>query len=205
MKQLTILFFLATILFAACHNKTEKETNESALVQASAGDDSLHTATTTSTSTTANPLQWLPIRHFPITDTTRFENFEKSGITDKQGFLKRIKFDPKRKDATNFRLNYRIPFSDSFSSVVITYRAGENELFTTLLTFDKKDRIIDELVIAYDEVAESAFSKTSKIEKDKITITHSNWMSEEPISEKEIYMVESNGKFSKVQTKGIQE
>lgn len=155
-------------------------------------------------SVAADMLTGLKVRHFPIIDSTRFENFEKSGMPD-YGLLKKINFDPRRKDATNFRLNYRIPFSDSFSSVVITYRAGENELFTTLITFDKQDKIIDKLVIAYDEVAESAFSKNSKIEKDKIVIINSNWMSEEPVLEKETYKVESNGKFSKVQAEGIQE
>src|SRR5690606_23529075 len=112
----------------------------------------------------------------------RFENFEQIGMPDK-GFLKRIKFNSERTDAKNFRLNYTIPFSKNFTSLVLTYQSGEYELFTTLITLGKEDQIIDRLDVAYDEIAESAFSKTSQIEKDKITVTDWNWISEEnPVS-----------------------
>ena len=138
----------------------------------------------------------LNARHFPIMDSTNFDNFENSGEPDTQGFLKRIKFDPQCKDAMNFRLHYKIPFSENFTAIVVSYQCGENELFATLITVNKENRIVDKLDIAYDEVAESAFGKTSKIEKDKITVTSSNWMEEKPIFKDETYVLEENGKFT---------
>ncbi|WP_454880805.1 hypothetical protein [Sphingobacterium detergens] len=193
MKKLTTLFLITAFLFYACDSKTEKKATESVAKDSIPAkvDKEIPIAKT-------NLLANLPIRNFPITDSTTFDNFEKSGIRD-NGFLKSIKFDPRRKDATNFRLNYKIPFSENFTSVVITYRGGENELFTILLTVDKNDKIIDKLEIAYDEIAESAFGKTSKIEKDKIVVTNSNWMIEEkPIFKDETYVLDKTGKFEKM-------
>lgn len=193
MKKLTTLFLITAFLFYACDSKTEKKATESVAKDSIPAkvDKEIPIAKT-------NLLANLPIRNFPITDSTTFDNFEKSGIRD-NGFLKSIKFDPRRKDATNFRLNYKIPFSENFTSVVITYKGGENELFTILLTVDKNDKIIDMLEIAYDEIAESAFGKTSKIEKDKIVVTNSNWMIEEkPIFKDETYVLDKTGKFEKM-------
>ncbi|MFD1770438.1 hypothetical protein [Sphingobacterium suaedae] len=150
----------------------------------------------------ADLLAILPIRHFPITDSTRFDNYEKSGIPD-HGLLKKINFDPRRKDATHFRLHYTVPFSKNFSAVAVSYRGGENELFTILITVNQEGRIIDKLEIAYDEVAESAFSKTSRIEKDAIWVTSANWMSEVPIFETQLYSVESDGTFQKVDSDSV--
>lgn len=147
---------------------------------------------------------WLPLRNFPIEDSTNFENFERFGMRNSE-FLRTINFDARRKDATNFRFNYRIPFSEIFASIVITYQCGENELFTTLVTLNKENKIIDRLTIAYDEVAESAFRKTSRIDKRKIVVTSSNWMSGEPIMETETFIVEKSGKFRKVQGDEIRE
>lgn len=193
MKKLTTLFLITVFLFYACDSKTEKKATESVAKDSIPAkvDKEIPIAKT-------NLLANLPIRNFPITDSTTFDNFEKSGIRD-NGFLKSIKFDPGRKEETNFRLNYKIPFSENFTSVVITYKGGENELFTILLTVDKNDKIIDKLEIAYDEIAESAFGKTSKIEKDKIIVTSSNWMIEEkPIFKDETYVLDKTGKFEKM-------
>lgn len=190
MKNLSLLSLITAFLFSACNGKTEKKYTESVAKDSipAKADKEISIAKT-------DLLANLPERNFPVTDSTTFDNFQKFGMRD-NGFLKLIKFDPRRKDATNFRLNYKIPFSENFTSIVITYQGGENELFTILLTVDKNDKIIDKLEIAYDEIAESAFGKTSKIEKDKIVVTNSNWMiGEKPIFKDETYVLEENGKF----------
>lgn len=192
MKTRIIICLTTAFLFSACDSKTERKATEGIAtdsISAGAGKE-IHQPK-------KEVLANLSVHNFPITDSTNFDNFEKSGMPD-TGFLKRVKFDPKRKDAVNFRLNYKIPFSENFTSVVITYQCGEHELFTTLLTVDKNDKIIDKLEIAYDEIAESAFSKASKIEKDKIVVTNSNWMSEEPVIETETYILDKTGKFEKM-------
>ncbi|OJX32713.1 MAG: hypothetical protein BGO86_10445 [Chryseobacterium sp. 36-9] len=193
MKKVITICLATTFLFSACNGKTEKKATENV-----AKDSIPAKADKEISITKTDLLANLPERNFPITDSTRFDDFEKFGMRD-NGFLKRIKFDPRRKDATNFRINYKIPFSQNFTSVVVTYQGGENELFTTLLTVDKNDKIIDKLEIAYDEIAESAFGKTSKIEKDKIVVTSSNWMIEEkPIFKDETYVLDKTGKFEKL-------
>ncbi|MDR6786633.1 ABC-type enterochelin transport system substrate-binding protein [Pedobacter africanus] len=199
MNTRSILILITVFLFTACNSQNEKETTKTSLTTTGTAKDSSHTQTDKEISNVETNLPGsLVERNLPITDSTNFDNFEKFGMRDK-GFLKRIKFDPRRKDATNFRLNYKIPFSENFTSVVITYKGGENELFTILLTVDKNDKIIDKLEIAYDEIAESAFGKTSKIEKDKIVVTSSNWMNaEKPIFKDETYVLDKTGKFEKM-------
>ncbi len=198
MKKLSKLLLLTVFLFTACNSKTEKKTTEKQTTR-----ENLIAQNTKNASTEASPsadqesLTKLPTRNLPITDSTSFDNFEESGIPDK-GFLKRIKFDPRRKDATKFRLNYKIPFSENFTSVVVSYQGGEHELFSTLITIDKEFNIIDQLEIAYDEIAESAFGKTSKIEKNKITVTSSNRMEVKPIFRDETYVLANTGKFKRL-------
>lgn len=193
MKKIITICLATAFLFSACKSKTERKATESVAKDSipAKGDKEISIAKT-------DLLANLPEHKFPITDSTTFDNFEKFGTRD-NGFLKRIKFDPKRKDATNFRINYKIPFSENFTSVAVTYQGGENELFTILLTVDKNNKIIDKLEIAYDEIAESAFGKTSKIEKDKIVVTSSNWMNEaKPIFKDESYVLDKTGKFEKL-------
>lgn len=205
MKRLTTLFLIAALFLLACDSKTDKKITETQPTTATWMNDSINLETNHGPSTVeTDVLATLPVRHFPIIDSTNFDNFEKSGIRDK-GFLKRIKFDPRRKDATNFRLLYKIPFSEGYTAMVVSYQCGEHELFTILITIGKDNKIIDKLEIAYDEVAESAFGKASKIEKDKIVVTSANWMSEEPIFDAETYIIQINGKFKKMQADRMQE
>lgn len=139
-------------------------------------------------------LATLPVRDFPITDSTNFDNFKTSGMPDK-GFLKRINFKTIHTDAKKFKLNYKIPYAENFTSIVVGYQSGDHELFALLITLNKESEIIDMLEIAYDEIAESAFRKTSKIEKDKIVVTSWNWMGEEPVAETETYILQNDGRF----------
>lgn len=189
---------LTATLFPACNSETDK--TETQTINCTVLEDSVAAKPKEKSSTPKTDwLAALPVRHFPIIDSTSFDNFKKSGIPD-NGFLKRIKFKPEHTDTTNFSLNYKIPFAENFTALVVTYQSGDNELFTTLITVSKGNKIIDRLDVAYDEVAESAFRKTSKIEKDNIVITAENWMSEEPIFETKTYILQADGKFKMVQS-----
>lgn len=139
-------------------------------------------------------LKNLPVRNFVITDSTNFDNYQEQGIAE-DTFIKKIKFKTSNSTAEHFRLRYKVPFSENFNAVVITYRDGEHELFTTLVTLDKSGNIIDQLDIAYDEIAESAFSKIGKLEKDRISIQSWNYMNEVPTHEESIFTVLESGKF----------
>lgn len=148
-------------------------------------------------STNANLFENIPSKNFPIIDSTNFDNFKKNG-TPNNGILKQFKLKTKKEDLKNFRINYRIPFSENFTTITITYQSGDHELFTSLITVNYKCEIIDMLEIAYDEIAESAFQKTSRIDKDKIIVTNWNWMSGEPITENETYILQNNGKLKEI-------
>ncbi|MFU1859415.1 hypothetical protein ACK8HY_20620 [Sphingobacterium sp. NGMCC 1.201703] len=201
MSKIFYTFLIAALLlFQNCGGrKTEKKTTEIEPTIEEVAKDSTYLKSDIDSYADSGLLSKLPVRDFPIIDSTRFESFEKYGIRDND-FLKRIKFDAGHANATNFRINYRVPFSENFGTVVISYQSGEHELFTTMITIDKHNKIIDKLDISYDEIAESAFSKTGKIEKHKITVISNNWMNEVPVFESETYILDNNGKFKKIQT-----
>ncbi|WP_164110162.1 MULTISPECIES: hypothetical protein [unclassified Sphingobacterium] len=69
--------------------------------------------------------------------------------------MKIISFQASNTNAEYFRLGFKVSFSENFHAIVITYRDGEHELITTLVTLDKSGYIIDQLDIANNEVAES--------------------------------------------------
>ncbi len=191
MKKLLSIFLPLFLLFQSCKNeidnkktvKTTKKIDDNAQPNDNVENSVLKT----------NLFKNIPTKQFPIVDSTNFDNYEKSGITDND-ILKKIKFEVKRENAENFRINYKIPFSENFTTVSITYQIGDHELFTTLITVDNENKIIDTLEISYDEIAESAFQKTSNINRNKIIVTEWNWMSGEP----ETYILQIDGKFKKI-------
>src|SRR5690606_7668379 len=142
----------------------------------------------------------LPVKHFPITDSTNFDNFEPLGEPDVD-FLSKIKAHTGSEEISHVGLNYSIPSASKFTSVVVTYQNGEHELITSWVTLDDKNNIIDKLDIAYDEIAESAFRTISVINKDSIWVTHWNFMGEVPIEEREAFALQSNGKFQRIYPK----
>lgn len=140
----------------------------------------------------------IPTRSFPIVDSTNFDNYkDQDGIKDDL-FIEQIEFQKNNPDAENIRLRYRINYSDHYYSAVISYRKGEHELFTTLVNIKENKRIIDQLDIAYDEIAESAFRKTSSIDHNKIVVEDWNYFSEEPIKKTFSYQISKEGKLKKI-------
>ncbi len=195
MIRLTVLLLIPYFL-SSCVDKTQKETSSPQAITKSVINDIVRSDTTGEVPSAAiRLLKTLPVRNFPITDSTSFDNFERIGIPD-NGFLKSIEFKPEHTDAKNFRLNYKIPISENFISVVLTYQSGDHELFTTLITVNKENKIIDRLEIAYDEIAESGFVKSSSMEKNRIIVTNWNWMNGDPyVAERETFVVQHDGKF----------
>lgn len=139
----------------------------------------------------------LPVKNFVVMDSTSFNNYQAEGVAD-DAFIKKIKFQVSNPHAEHFRLRYKVPYSKNFDAIVITYRDGEHELITTLVTLDKHGHIIDQLDIAYDEVAESAFSKIGKLEKDRISIQNWNYMNEVPLHEETTFAILETGKFKPI-------
>lgn len=138
----------------------------------------------------------IPTLSFPMVDSTNFDNYkDKAGIKDDL-FIQEIGFQKKNPNAENIRLRYRLRFSDQYYSSVISYRNGEHELFTTLVNTNENKKIIDQLNIAYDEIAESALRKLSAIDQNKIIVEDWNYMNEEPIKKTSTYKISKEGKFT---------
>ncbi|MCA5003698.1 hypothetical protein [Sphingobacterium bovistauri] len=131
-----------------------------------------------------------------ITDSTNFDNFKVSiplkefEILDLQ--LKSLDFP-----AENYYFRYDISISNKFLTKVIT-ATTEMEMKTYLISYDLENNIIDNLVIAYDEIAESAFRTLSKIENKTIYITEYNYMTEEPEKIESKFEIRDNGKIIKL-------
>ena len=137
----------------------------------------------------------LPNKNLPLIDSTNFDNYNRNLGIKNDFFFKKIEFKRDHPEIEKSRLRYQVHFSEKFQSVVISYYQGEHELFTTLVNIDENDQIIDQLEIAYDEIAESAFRKTSSIDQNKIAVEDWNYMNAEPIKTITTYQISQEGKF----------
>lgn len=106
---------------------------------------------------------------FPINDSTNIRNFSELNVLE-NSIVESLNLRGLYPYSKDFRINYRIPFSEKFTSVVITFMNGEHELYNMLFTINNQDEIIDWLQIGYEEVAESISRTESKISKDKIIL-----------------------------------
>ena len=142
-----------------------------------------------------NQLPDLPNKSFPLIDSTNFDNYNHQQGTKNDLFFKKIQFKRDQPEIEHSRLRYQVHFSEKFQSVVISYYKGEHELVTTLANLGENNQIIDLLDIAYDEIAESAFRKTSSITQNKIVVEDWNYMNDEPIKTTTTYQISQEGKF----------
>ncbi len=146
-------------------------------------------------STKPDLLATVPFKNLPVTDSTSFDNFngedKLSGKLVSKLQLKSI--DPNFK---NFHSRYRIVLSTTVDMMVVTASA-EHEMKTFLISYSKEDyQLIDKVMIAYDEIAESAFSATGKISKEDVVVKNYNYMGDEPVIEVKKYRIEQSGKFT---------
>lgn len=137
----------------------------------------------------------IPVRNFPVLDSTNFDNYQVEDGIKNDTFFKKIRFLLQNNDAENIVLNYSLNYSKGFRSYVISYYRGEHEIVTKLLNVDQNYQILDELEIAYDEIAESAFRKSSTLKAHEIVVEEWNYMSAPPIKNIENYQISKEGKF----------
>ncbi len=137
----------------------------------------------------------LSYKSLPLVDSTNFDNYNHHQGIKNDLLLKKIAFKKDQPEVENSRLRYQLDFSERFQSVVVSYYQGEHELFTTLINIGKNDEIIDQLNIAYDEIAESAFRKTSSIDQNRLVVEDWNYMTDEPTRTVTTYEISKEGKF----------
>lgn len=146
----------------------------------------------------------LPIKDFPITDNTNFNWYyliERDEIDEKEIKTLNLKSlsEGTETEDVSFHYNYRIHFSDDFYSIVISI-GFEMALATYLVNFDKNDKIIDKIEIAFDETAESIYRKTSDIYQNKIVVEAVSIYDEPIFIKTENYIIEKDGTFKETMT-----
>ncbi len=149
-----------------------------------------------------NIINKIKVKSIPLVDTTNFDDFieeEDYKKVDEKGLKLERVYPDFYKEGRNYRAiaSYRLEFSKKFYTVVVTVLKGENEMESTLINYDFDGNIIDAKVISYDEIAEGAFQRKSKIEKEKITITYIEWMDEKKETI-EVFEIKTDGKIEPV-------
>lgn len=142
-------------------------------------------------------LATVPFKKLPVTDSTSFDNFNgEDKLSPKLVSKLQLKsIDPNFK---SFHSRYRIALSNDVDMMVVTLSA-ENEMKTFLISYSKKDyQLIDKVQIAYDEIAESAFSAIGKISNKEVVVKNYNYMGDEPVIEVKKYKIEQSGKFTPI-------
>lgn len=147
------------------------------------------------------------VENFPVAEETSFDTYDESyreNHPDGKVYTKLSKEQVRKlglekwlQNASDVSVNYELPYSTDFKTFVFTYQEGEMELRTKMVTFDKNFKKIDELEIAYDEIAESWMWTKSEIDKNQITVTEYNESSGETETTKTIYQINKQGKFVK--------
>ncbi|MFK8288717.1 hypothetical protein ACI76W_05625 [Capnocytophaga canimorsus] len=119
---------------------------------------------------TISDVTWsdFPTISFPKKEQTNADNYDLlPALSSRQARLLLSGLFP---DAENFKRVYSVPFSDDFISVVVAFQQGEHQFSTILFNLDKNNQIIDYLMIAYDEIAESAVFTESVLHKNSIVV-----------------------------------
>ncbi|MDR1809510.1 MAG: hypothetical protein LBR34_03785 [Prevotella sp.] len=141
---------------------------------------------------------YLPVKDFPITDSTSFNchcysEADRIGYSDAE-MLNLLSLSGE----AAYYAPYRINFSDKFTSVVIIAER-ENEMEAFLVNLDNDNHIIDKLPITYDDIVESISPKHSIITQKRITVIQKYFDAETdtPSVETTHYAIDENGHFLK--------
>ncbi|MFJ1490303.1 hypothetical protein [Capnocytophaga canis] len=119
---------------------------------------------------TVSDVAWsdFPTVSFPKKEQTNADNYDSlPPLNSRQARLLLSGLFP---NAENFKRVYTVPFSDDFTSVAVAFQLGDSQFFTMIFNLDKNNQIIDNLLIAYDEIAESFVSTESVLNKDSIVV-----------------------------------
>jgi len=189
-----VLIFSLFALFVSCQTHVDQKTEDSNKdIPASIAPDTIREKQ-------PDGMEIIKIQKLPFTDSTNFDNYHEEE-TFSSDLLDKINFQQIFPDGSDFRIRYKVKLIDSIYSIVVTMKQGEHELLTTLLNIDNQFKIKGTLLIAYDEIAESAFRTEGKILSNGIEVTEWNYMGEEPEKTLKKYILKSNGEFEPAQDK----
>lgn len=198
---------LSLLMLLSCTDKTQPTQSKKTQPE--------HTpqSKTEATTVKSKPAQELPFKKvdvatFPVSEDTSFDTYDESyrqshptsrvysPLTKEQ--VHKLGLQSWLKIGSNFSVNYELPYSKNFRTFVFTYQKGEMELSTVMVTFDQNNTKIDELEVAYDEIAESWLWTKSNIAKNKIEVKEYSGMDEETKITTTVYRLDKNGHFKTI-------
>ena len=146
----------------------------------------------------------LPLRSLPLNDSTNFDTFKVGTelIMTEIQLLQLFKVYPELASVdSQFKVfpSYKLNISDNYYSIVLIIKKGEHELESILLNYDLSENLSGYKVIAYDEIAESFFRTSSRIEKDFVTVTEESYVDGKKVTIKKFH-INRNGEFNEIKT-----
>jgi hypothetical protein len=136
----------------------------------------------------------VPFKKLPVVDTTNFDNFSGEHKLSKD-LISKLHLKNLGADYETLHTRYRLALSMDIDLVVITV-TSETEMKTYLVSHTKQDyKVIDKVLISYDEIAESMSRTEGRISADEIVVTSYSYWGEEPSTEIKRYRIEKTGNF----------
>lgn len=191
MKHFPLIFLLLLTFINSCNQKVEfnKPTEIDTTVQS---NESINNK---SFNGSFISLKNIEIKKFPIYDSTNFDNFKEIKKLNKE-FIEKLALKKIEPNSEDFQINYQVKYSDSFKTLIITAQL-ENELRTFLINYDLQYKMIDNIEIAYDEIAESILSTKSVLTLNEIKIEEISEQDELSTTTISKYSLSKSGKIIK--------
>jgi len=115
-----------------------------------------------------------PVKFLPHIDSTNFSNHvEGKLLTQKEQQklgLESVFGEQLGEKGAKIGVSYLPKISDNFKSVVYYFYSSNTELTSVLVNYDEDFKIINNQMVAYDEIADGVLRSTAMIYKDKIVL-----------------------------------
>lgn len=208
MKKKLFAIIITTIIVSCNEKAPKKENSEKTEIAVQKNEQPEKSIIETEKPSSEWDYMKVDVENFPVTEETSFDTYDESYRENhpdgrvytklKKEQIQKLGLQDWLKNGTDISVNYELPYSENFRTFVFTFQDGEMELKTFMVTFDKKFKKIDELQIAYDEIAESWMWTKSAISKNKIEVKDYNESSGETEITTTIYKLDENGRFVKL-------
>lgn len=129
-------------------------------------------------------------------DSTNFDNYTpENPLNEKQ--IVEFQLDKLNFPAEDYFFRKELDFSNSFTTKIFTAMT-EMEMKTYLITYNSTGQMIHNIIIAYDEIAESASRTITRIENSIVHIDEYNYMEDNLNKQTNSYVLNNNGEFIKM-------
>lgn len=146
------------------------------------------------------------VKDFPVSENTSFDTYNVNSDTTNYSSkfankvlsnvqVRKLGLEKWLQNNSVVSVNYELPYSKDFRTFVFTCQEGEMELKTKMVTFDRDFNKIDELQVAYDEIAESWLQTKSEFSQSKIEVKEYNESTGKVEVTISVYRIDEKGKF----------